>query len=98
MDVLNNTWIVAIDGGILSGLIVTFITRYLFSKKDNREYAQKVSAVNHEVVYALRPRIVEGHLSNTEVLLSLINTTTRKYKIDKNDVYKPKQIVEELIK
>lgn len=98
VDILNNTWVVGIGGGILSGLIVTLITRYLFSKKDNREYAQKVSTVNREVVYALRPGISEGHIPNTEVLSSLINATARKYKIDKNDVYQPKQIAEELIK
>lgn len=98
MEIFNNSWVVGIGGGILSGLIVTLITRYLFSKKDNKEYAQKVSTVNREVVYALRPGISEGHIPDNEVLSSLINATARKYKVERGDVYQAKQIAEELIK
>lgn len=98
MDIFNNAWVVGIGGGILSGLIVTLITRYIFSKKDNKEYAQKVSVVNKEVVYALRPGISEGHIPDKEVLSSLINATARKYKVERNDTYQAKQIAEELIK
>ena len=70
MDIFNNSWVIGIGGGILSGFIVTLITRYLFSKKDNKEYVQKVATVDSEVVYALRPRISEGHIPDNEVLSS----------------------------
>nr|WP_202598863.1 hypothetical protein [Vibrio sp. V23_P3S9T160] len=79
-------------------MIVTLITRYFFSKKDNKEYAQKISTVNREVVYALRPGISEGHIPELDVLNSLINATARKYRVEKSDVYHAKQIAEELIK
>lgn len=98
MEILNNTWFVGIGGGVLSGLIVTLITRYFFSKKDNKEYAQKISSVNREVVYALRPGISEGHIPDEKVLNSLINATARKYRVERKDVYQAKQIAEELIK
>ncbi|TRY30328.1 hypothetical protein [Aliiglaciecola sp. M165] len=98
MDILNNAWVVGIGGGILSGLLVTLITRYIFSKKDNKEYIQKLATVNREVVYALRPGISEGHIPDEEVLSSLINATARKYKVTRDDVFRPKQIAEELIK
>ena len=98
MEILNNSWVVGIGGGILSGLIVTLITRYLFSKKDNKEYAQKISSVNREIVYALRPGISDGHIPDIEVLNSLVNATARKYKVERKDVYQANQIAEELIK
>lgn len=98
MDILNNAWVIGIGGGILSGLIVTVITRYLFSKKDNSEYMQKVSSVNREIIYALRPGISEGHIPDESVLLALANSTARKYRVSKSDIYQPKQIAEELIK
>ncbi len=98
MDLFNNAWVVGIGGGVLSGLLVTLITRFLFSKRDNREYAQKLAAVNTEVVYALRPGISEGHIPDQEVLSSLINATARKYRVSRDDVFRPKQIAEELIK
>jgi len=98
MEILNNAWVVGIGGGILSGLLVTLITRYIFSKKDDKEYIQKLATVNKEVVYALRPGISEGHIPDEEVLSSLINATARKYKVARDDVFRPKQIAEELIK
>jgi hypothetical protein len=98
VDIFNNSWVVGIGGGILSGFIVTLITRYLFSKKDNKEYAQQVATVNREVVYALRPGISEGYIPDNEVLSSLINATARRYKVERGDVYQAKQIAEELIK
>ncbi|WP_447076944.1 hypothetical protein [Vibrio alginolyticus] len=98
MEVFNNAWFVGIGGGVLSGLIVTMITRYVFSRKDNREYLQKVSSVNREIVYALRPGISEGHIPDESVLTALINSTSRKYRVNRDDVYKPKQVAEELIK
>lgn len=98
MDLFSNPWIVGIGGGVLSGLIVTGISRFVFSRRDDREYAQKVAAVNREVTYALRPGISEGHIPNEEVLSSLINATARKYRVNRSDVFRPKQIAEELIK
>jgi|SRR5690554_169795 len=98
MEVFTNTWVVGIGGGILSGLIVTVITRYLFSKKDNSEYMQKVSTVNREILYALRPGISEGHIPDEAILSALANSTARKYRVERNDIYQPKQIAEELIK
>jgi hypothetical protein len=95
---LENPWVVGVAGGVLSGLIVTVITRYLFSKKDNREYAQKIEAVNREVLYALRPGISEGHIPTKDILDSLVNATARRYRVSREDVYRPKQIAEELIK
>ncbi|CAA0121228.1 Uncharacterised protein [BD1-7 clade bacterium] len=98
MEILNNAWVIGIGGGVLSGLLVTLITRYIFSKKDDKEYVQKLAAVNKEVVYALRPGISEGHIPDEEVLSSLINASARKYKVSRDDVFRPKQIAEELIK
>lgn len=98
MDLLNNPWVVGIGGGILSGLFVTLVTRYLFSKRENREYAQKIETVNREVVYALRPGISEGQIPSEQVLESLLNATARRHKVSRDDIYRPKQIAEELIK
>jgi hypothetical protein len=97
-ELLNNSWIVGIGGGVLSGLVVTAITRYLFSKRDNKEYLQKIEAVNREVIYALRPGISEGQIPTNDVLRSVVNATARKYKVNRTDVFRVDQIAEELIK
>ncbi|TOK32103.1 hypothetical protein CGI21_25115, partial [Vibrio parahaemolyticus] len=98
LDFLSNEWVIGIGGGVLSGLIVTLLTRYIFTKRDNREYYRKLDLVNKEVLYALRPGISEGAMPNESVLESLIVATSRKYKVNSKDVFQPKQIAEELIK
>ena len=75
MNVFSNPWIVGIGGGIISGLVVTYMLRLIFSKRDDREYAQKISTANHEVLYAVRPGISEKVIPTNNVLNSLIEAT-----------------------
>ncbi|MCF7954291.1 MAG: hypothetical protein K9M75_00675, partial [Phycisphaerae bacterium] len=83
---------------ILSGLVVTFITRYLFSRKDNREYTQKVVTANQEILYAVRPGISEGVIPTEDVLSSLISATAIKYGVDMNNLHNTKSFADVLIK
>ena len=98
MELLNNPWFVGIGGGVLSGLIVAYISRVIFSRRDNREYAQKISQANHEVLYAVRPGILEGIITNNEILKSLISATARKYSVDADDMHGLDAVSSELIK
>ena len=97
-ELLNNGWVVGIGGGILSGLIVAWLTRTLFSKKDLRELAANISSANKEILYAIRPEISENSLPSVEVIDALKNATARKYKIEPERLHGITQIVEELIK
>jgi hypothetical protein len=97
-ELLNNSWVVGIGGGVLSGLIVTWLTRILFSKKDQRETAMKITSGNQELIYAIRPEISEDEVPSVEVLDALRNATARKYKLDPVRLYTTNQIVEDLIK
>lgn len=36
-DLIANPWIVGIGGGVISSLIVFFITKFFLSKKENKE-------------------------------------------------------------
>jgi hypothetical protein len=98
METLNNPWVIGIGGGLLSGLVVTLITRYLFSRRDNREYVQRIVTVNQEILYALRPGISEGIIPSADVVASLIKATASKYGVDHNDVYSSPELADVLVK
>lgn len=98
MDLISNPWVIGIGGGILSGLIVGYISKLIFSNRDTREYAQKVSRANHEVLYAVRSGISEGVIPTNRVLKSLIEATARKYSVDLADVYDLDDVSSELIR
>lgn len=95
---LQNPWIVGLGVGIPSGLIVNLLTRFLFSRKDRREYNQKVISANREIVYALRPGISEGHIADRYVVERLISATARKYSVAESALNNPLQVGEELMK
>ena len=98
MDFLSNPWVIGIGGGVLSGLLVTLITRYLFSKRERREYLQKVATANNEIIYAIRPAIAEKVIPSNEMLDALFSATARKYSVDRSDLYGRMSLVNELIK
>ena len=98
MEIFNNPWTIGIGGGVLSGLIVTFISRFLLSRRDQREYIQKVLGANREVVYAVRPGISEGLVPTAEVLDGISEATARKFGVDRKDLHRPYEIAQELMK
>ncbi|MBQ4811299.1 hypothetical protein J8M20_08120 [Pseudoalteromonas luteoviolacea] len=98
MDILNNSWLVGISTGILSGIIVYWIVNYLFSQRDEKLLAQSILSANRELLYALRPEVSEKHMPSSEVVDSLRNATARKYNLEPYLLYDIKSISEELIK
>ncbi|MBZ2174464.1 hypothetical protein K8M07_04315 [Schnuerera sp. xch1] len=97
-EFLANSWVVGIIGGILSGFFVTWITRIIFSKRDNKEYFQKVLQANKEIIYSIRPTISEGDIPKREIINALISSNSLKYGIEVKDMFTLEQICDELIK
>lgn len=98
MDWLNNPWIVGIGGGVLSGILVAVVSRWVLSRRDRKEYHQKVLAANMEVIYAIRSGIPEDHVPDRKIVDSLLSATARKYGVDRTDLLDPPQIGDELTK
>lgn len=94
----NNPWFVGIVGGILSGGIVTFLSKLFFSKKENKEYYLNIQMANSEVISTLRHSISEDYIPDIDVINSLINANSRKHNIDKKDMSDVVFICEEIIK
>ncbi len=96
-DILNNPWITGIGGGIISSLIVYFVTRYAFSKKEKKEYNQKVETANNEILYAVRPLIIEKKIPSNEIFTSIRLSTAKKYGVKPEDLFSEYTISNDLI-
>ena len=94
----GNPWVIGILGSVPGGFFVSWLSKVVLGRRENREYLQKVIGANREVVNAIRPGISEGHIPTSEVLISLLNATARRYAVEPNDLYTPAQIAEELVK
>lgn len=92
-DLIANPWIVGIGGGVISSLIVFFITKFFLSKKENKEYEQKVRLATNEVVYAVRPLVIDKAIPANDVLAALRSAIAVKYDVKVSDVIGIKQLV-----
>jgi hypothetical protein len=97
-ELVSNPWVIGILGGIPSGFVVNWISRYALGKREDREYLQKLFGANREVIYAIRPGISEGLIPSANVLEALIHATPRRFDVETSDLYTSKQIAEELVK
>ena len=96
-DLIANPWIVGIGGGVISSLIVFFITKFFLSKKENKEYEQKVRLATNEVVYAVRPLVIDKAIPANDVLAVLRSAIAVKYGVKVSDVIGIKQLVSILV-
>lgn len=96
-DLIANPWIVGIGGGVISSLIVFFITKFFLSKKENKEYEQKVWLATNEVVYAVRPLVIDKAIPANDVLAALRSAIAVKYGVKVSDVIGIKQLVSILV-
>lgn len=66
--------------------------------KQNKEYLQKVNAANNEILYIIRPLIVDKKIPEYDLLSSLINSTAKKYLVNRKDLYTKECLVDDIIK
>ena len=97
MNIFTNPWFVGIGGGLVSSTIVFFITRYFFTKGENREYNQNVASANNEILHSIRPLIVEKAIPTSEMLESVFTSTSKRYKVDKKDLYNEETLSNDLV-
>ena len=95
---LQNSWVVGIGGGIVSGIIVYFITNWLYKRKDNSKYLEQINRANMDIIQALKPYVAERGLPEKEIVDAIIVSTARKYKVKCDELYSIRIICEELIR
>ena len=57
---LNSSWFVGIITGIISGIIVYFITSYIIENKKKIEKKKRIAIANDAVLSLLRPHIANS--------------------------------------
>ena len=97
IEVLNNPWVTGIGGGVISSLIVFFVTKYLFSKKENKEYSQKIKTANNEILYSMRPLVIEKKLPTADIISAIKSSIAKKYGVKQDDLYDDLSLYNDLV-
>ena len=74
---LQNPWVVGIGGGIVSGIIVYFITSWLYKRKDNSKYLEQISRANLDIIQALKPYVAERGLPEKEIVDAIADVSAK---------------------
>jgi hypothetical protein len=98
MGIFHNTWFIGIATGIISGLAVFFITKYIMDKKENTAHIRQIEIANQELIATLKPYIADKGLPDIEIFNSLIASIARKYKMQAYEMYSVNMYCEELIR
>lgn len=96
-EILNNPWVTGIGGGIISSLTVFFVTQYMFSRKENKEYNQKIETAKNEMLYSIRPLIIEKKIPSNEIFQAIRVATAKKYGVSPSDLFSEYSISNDLI-
>lgn len=96
-DFLQNAWFVGITTGIISGVLVFFLTKWIMDRRGKVEYFKQVSNANNSVISALKPYIADRGLPNICIFKSIVSSTSRKFGINEKDMFSVSVYCEELI-
>lgn len=97
MELLNNPWIIGIGTSVLSGIIVFFITKKFISRKEDREYRQRVKTANNAILYAFRPLIVNKKLPSKHIIDSIFSSISKEHHVDLKDIYRIDNLSNDLV-
>ena len=98
MEILKNTWVVGIITGIISGIFVFFLTKWIMDKKGKVEYYKQVNTANNSVINSMKPYIADKGLPDFIIFEALIASTARIFNVDVKDMLSVSIYCEELIR
>lgn len=93
-SILLNPWVI----GIVTGLIVTIVSRFVFKGFDKKEYILKVGMANKELINAIKPTIPENNIPGIDIIEALAFAYARQQQVTRSDMYSLKQISDQLVK
>ena len=97
-EVLSNQWIIGIVVGVVSGLILYPITKFLNSKFSKKEYYKKLGFANNEMKSYIVNAISEGNHLHIEIIKTLKASISRKYEVSEDDMLTINEILEDVIR
>jgi hypothetical protein len=92
----DNTVLTAIIG-LLFSLIVFLVTSYFFTKRDKTDYRKKIETANNEMLYSIRPLLVEKKVPSKDILVAVRFSTAKKYGVEQHDLYDEFSLTSDLI-
>lgn len=96
-NLIENEWFVGIVGGIISGIIVYFLTSYIVERKKKIEHRKNIVLSNNAVLSVLKPHIANSGLPSINQLKAIISSVSRQYGVNTSEMKTIGMFYEDLI-
>ena len=97
MSLLDSPWFTGVACGVASSLIVYGATQLLESRRKRRETRQRIMSANADVLQSLRNLIGDSVLPPAGAIDALLNCSAQRYYLNREDLFTPRQIADEII-
>jgi len=97
MAFFGNPWFIGIAGGIISGLAVAYISRFLVSKLGGKNRRPGIQMAHNDVVQRIRTAIASKQLPPAEHFGSFMRTAARQHGLSESDLPSSGTIADEII-
>ena len=89
---------IGVISSLIASIIIFFVSKFVFRRKINKEKAQRISMARKDVIYAIRPMILEKRLIPSSQLSLFLSSLAKQYEVDAIDIYDYQGLSEDLIK
>ena len=97
IELMQNDWVIGIGGGIISGIIVYYITVYVLDRKKKHDIKRNILYANNAVLDILRPYIANSGLPDKKEIQAVINSVSRQYGVKSIEMNSISVFYEELL-
>ena len=79
--VFNDQLIIGIITAFLCGMLSFFVIRMFLSRKEKREYRNRVRIANNEILNLVRPFVIDHKIPTKDILSAIIVSTAKKFDV-----------------
>lgn len=94
----SNTIVLGVISSLIASIITFFVSRIIFRRKVNKEKNQRITMAKKDVMYVLRPMILERTMIPHSQLSLFLSSISKQYEINASEIYDYQSLSEDLIR
>ena len=98
LSFLSNSIVIGVISSLIASIIIFFVSKFFFRRKINKEKSQRINMARKDVIYAIRPMVLEKKIIPNAQLGLFFSALAKQYEVDAKDIYDYQSLSEDLMK
>jgi hypothetical protein len=95
-SIVNNEWVIAIVGGLLTSYAVIFINNLRVSRHARADVRQRIQLANNEVLNRIRRLVAHKELLSSETINCVLRSTAGRYSLSSYELHTSQSLADEM--